>query len=84
MEWNVRKIEGTVRVDVHSEDDLTETDTEAMCTATEQFLGDEAINTVQVDGPALQGRAPKGMGNALRGLDRLTRRYGVRLLVGPI
>jgi hypothetical protein len=82
--WNVTRTGGTVRLEVNSVGHLSEADADAMVVATEELLGDEEINSVQVDGPALSDRPPKGLTRALRELDRLTRRHGIRLMVGPI
>ncbi len=85
FQWDVLRVEGTVRVDLTRAETVTEADTDAIVAATEELLTHPEVKVVRLDGSVLLSDGPPdGLKNAIRCLDALARRYGKRFVVGPI
>lgn len=83
--WEVRRVGGIVHVDVTQTNDVTDADTDAIVAAAEELLTHDEVRLVRLDGPALtDSDPPGGLVHAIKSLDALARRYGKRLVVGPI
>jgi hypothetical protein len=83
--WTVTRKGDRVRVDLHDAFGITATDTTAISEALEEYLSDDEIAVVQVDGPVLmESEMPPGLGSAMRELGDLARSRGKRFDVGPI
>jgi len=60
-------------------------DTEAIAVALEEYLADDAVTVIQLDGPALEAAEPlDGLGPAMKHLGNLARSRGKHFDVGPI
>jgi hypothetical protein len=83
--WTVKRTGDRVRVDVSDAVGFAETDTKAIAEALEEYLSDDGVKVVQIDGPVLmQQGPPDGLGAALLHLGNLARNRGKRFHVGPI
>jgi len=83
--WTLTRTGERVRVDLHNAFEITATDTTAISEALEEYLSDEEITVVQVDGPVLmESEMPPGLWSAMRKLGELARSRGKRFDVGPI
>jgi hypothetical protein len=83
--WTLTRKGERVRVDLHNAFEITATDTVAISEALEQYLSDDEITVVQVDGPVLmESQMPHGLRSAMRDLGDLARSRGKRFDVGPI
>jgi hypothetical protein len=83
--WTVTRNDDRVRIDVTEADGFAETDTEAIAEALEEYLSDDEIKVIRVDGPVLMKQEPPdGLGPVLRNLGNLARSRGKRFEVGPI
>ena len=60
-------------------------DSEAIAVALEEYLDDDAVTVIQLDGPALKVAVPiDGLGPAMKHLGNLARSRGKQFDVGPI
>jgi hypothetical protein len=85
VQWTVERAGDAVEVDLEEADDVSDADTDAIIAATEELLTHEEVRVVRLNGPVLmQQGPPDGLGAAIRSLDALARRYGKRLIVGPM
>jgi hypothetical protein len=83
--WTLTRNGERVRVDLHNAFGITAADTIAISKALEEYLSDDEITVVQVDGPVLmESEMPPGLGSAMRELGDLARSRGKRFDVGPI
>jgi ribosome maturation factor RimP len=83
--WTVIRKGERVRVDLQNASGITATDTTAISEALEEYLSDDEITVVQVDGPVLmESEMPPGLSSAMRALGDIARNRGKRFDVGPI
>jgi hypothetical protein len=85
VEWDVTRTGNTVRINVNDPSSISEADRDAIVAATEEFLVDDGVSLLQLDGPAVGGGRPsRGLAEATRALERLAEQHGKQLIVGPI
>ena len=83
--WTLTRNGERVRVDLQNAFGITATDTASISQALEEYLSDEEITVVHVDGPVLmESEMPPGLWSAMRELGDLARGRGKRFDVGPI
>lgn len=83
--WTVTRTDHRVRVDVMEASLFGHADSEAIAVALEEYLADDAVTVVQLDGPALKMAEPiDGLGPAMKHLGNLARSRGKQFDVGPI
>lgn len=83
--WTVTRTAHRVRVDVMEAFLFGHADTEAIAGALEEYLADDAVTVIQLDGPALKAAEPvDGLGPAMKRLGNLARSRGKQFDVGPI
>lgn len=83
--WAVIRTDHRVRVDILEADQFDHADTEAIALAIEEYLADDSVTVIQLDGPALTAAVPlDGLGPAMKHLGNLARSRGKRFEVRPI
>ncbi len=83
--WTVTRTAHRVRVDVMEASLFGHADTDAIAVALEEYLADDAVTVIQLDGPALKMAEPlDGLGPAMKRLGNLARSRGKQFDVGPI
>jgi hypothetical protein len=82
--WDVRRIGGTVRVNLARAIHLSPADADAIVAATEELLGDGEVSIVDVTGPIDAANPPSGLAGVLKALHRLVERHDSQLIVAPI
>lgn len=83
-DWDVRRVGGTVRVNLARATYLTAADAEAIVAATEELLSDGEASIVEVDGPIDAVAPPDGLARALKSLHLLTERLNSQLIVASL
>ena len=83
-DWEVRRIGGTVRVDLARALHLSEAESDAIVAATEELLEDGEISIVEVSAPTDSTSPPSSLVRVLKALLRLAERRDSQLIVGPI
>lgn len=83
--WTVTRTDHRVRVDIMEASLFEHADTEAIAVALEEYLANDAVTVIQLDGPALKAAEPlDGLGPAMKRLGNLARSRGKQFDVGPI
>jgi hypothetical protein len=83
--WTVTRTGNRVRIDVTNAAGFGETDTKAISNALMDYLVDDEVRVIHLNGPVLMEEgSPDGLGDALRRLGNLARDNEKRLEVGPI
>lgn len=83
--WNLIRTDHRVRVDIMEAARFEHADTEAIEVALEEYLADDSVTVIQLDGPALAAAVPlDGLGPAMKHLGNLARNRGKRFEVRPI
>lgn len=83
--WTVTRTGDRVRIDVIDAGGFGETDTKAISDALMDYLVDDEVRVIHLDGPVLMEEGPpNGLGDAMRQLGNLARDNGKRFEVGPI
>jgi hypothetical protein len=83
-DWDVRRIGGTVRVNLTRAGHLSAADADSILAATEQLLGDGEVSIVDVSGPFDAPSPPGGLARVLKGLHRLAEGWDSQLIVSSI
>jgi hypothetical protein len=83
--WTVIRTDHRVCIDIMEADRFEHADTEAIEVALEEYLTDESVTVIQLDGPALaMAELMDGLGPAIKHLGNLARSRGKRFEVRPI
>ena len=83
--WTITRSGDRVRIDLTDPAGFTHADTEAIAVALEEYLAEDEVAVIQIDGPVLMEEGPPdGLGAAMRHLGNLARIRGKRFDVGPI
>jgi hypothetical protein len=83
--WTVTRTGERVRIDVIDAAGFGETDTKAISDALVDYLVDDEVRVIHLNGPVLMEEGPPdGLGDAMRHLGNLARKSGKRFDVGPI
>lgn len=82
--WDVRRIGGTVRVDLSRTDHLSAAESDEIVAATDEFLRDGEVSIVEVRAPVDGARPHRRLARLLKALHRLAERRDSQLIVGSI
>jgi hypothetical protein len=83
--WTVTRTGERVQIDVLDAAGFGETDTKAISDALVDYLSDDDVRVIRLNGPVLMDEGPPdGLGQAMRHLGNLARSNGKRFDVGPI
>lgn len=83
--WILTRIDDTVRIDLRKANGFTHGDSEAIAVAMEEYLTDDAVAAIKLDGPVLMHDGPPdGLVQAVRHIGDLARARGKRFEVGQI
>lgn len=85
LTWAVRRVGGTVQVEIARASRISASDTDAIAAATEDLLTSDGVSVLQLEAPALwRNRAPERLERIVWMLELLAERHGKSLVVAPI
>jgi hypothetical protein len=82
-EWTLQRVDNTVRIDLSRASHVSAKAADAIVGAIDEFLQDDGVTVVQVNGPVDNTNPPEGLTRVLNLLNGLTQQYRVPLVVGP-